>query len=397
MNPADFHDPRAGQVIRTPRGYYAFVPAPLPPALILDAELFVATSRADTALSELAGVGRMLPNPHLLIAPYIRREAVLSSRIEGTRTTLSDLLREEAEEDDAPSTDADVQEVRNYVSALEYGIERLATLPLSLRLVCELHERLMAGVRGERARPGQFRDKQNFIGSHLNTEFHAPFVPPPPAEMHLALHAWERYLHDRGSLPDLIQCALIHEQFEAIHPFLDGNGRLGRLLITLFLIERGRLPEPLLYLSSYIEARRQDYYNLLQRVRTHGDWNSWLHYFLQGVTETARAAAQQARDLMDIREDLRRRLRNRSKAITLIDALFVNPYITVSRAQRVLNTSNPTAREAIRALEDAGVLAEVTQRSWRRVYLARPILEIIEGGSGTGPQGGDTMTAVSTS
>jgi Fic family protein len=376
MNPAEFHDPSAGTIVQAPGGYAAFIPAPLPPALSYDAGLVLQLSRADTALSELSGLGRQLPNPHLLIAPYVRREAVLSSRIEGTRASLSDLLLDEIEDGGPP--DADVQEVRNYVEALEYGLKRLQELPLSLRLVRELHDHLMRGVRGERATPGEFRRSQNWIGPTGSSPATAPYVPPPPDRLMDCLSDWELFLHDREHFPELIQCAVMHEQFEAIHPFLDGNGRVGRLLITLFLIERGRLSQPLLYLSAFIEAHRQDYYDALQKVRTDGDWPGWLRFFLTGVEETAREAFGQARRLTDLHDRLRRDLRQRPNAMALLDELFVNPYVTVSRAARLLNVSYPTARKAVARLQEDGLLEEVTGRSWGRLYLARPILEAIE-------------------
>lgn len=381
MNPAEFRAPQAGRVIQVPGGYAAFLPAPLPPEISYDGGLVLALSRADAALSELSGLGKQLPNPHLLINPYVRREAVLSSRIEGTRASLSDLLLDEAELDQSGDGDADVQEVRNYVTALEYGLERLRELPLSLRLVRELHERLMQGVRGDRATPGEFRRSQNWIGPAGSTPATAPYVPPPPDQMMDALADWERFLHERDRFPDLIQCAVMHEQFEAIHPFLDGNGRVGRLLITLFLVERGRLSQPLLYLSDYIEAHRQDYYDTLQRVRTEGDWSGWLRFFLVGVEETGRAAVRQASRLMDLREEYRHRLRQKPNALRLLDELFVNPYLTVARAIRILEVSDPTARQVVALLQGEGLLDEVTGRSWRRIYLARPILLAIEDGA----------------
>ena len=379
MNPKDFRSSSTGKVIRTPQGYAAFIPAPLPPLLVYDDDLVLALSRADAALSELSGLGRHLPNPHLLIAPYVRREAVLSSRIEGTKASLSDLLLDEMENAaSVPRDDDDVREVRNYVVALEYGIKRLRDLPLSLRLVRELHARLMKGVRGERATPGEFRRSQNWIGPPGSTPATAPYVPPPPEHMKEALADWERFLHEREKLPDLIQCALMHEQFEAIHPFLDGNGRVGRLLITLFLIERGRLSQPLLYLSAYIEAHRQDYYALLQRVRTDGDWIGWLRFFITGVTETAGEAVRHAGRLMDLREKFRARLRDKPKALALLDQLFINPYMTVARAERILKVSNPTARQAVTLLQKNGMLDEISGRAWGRLYLAKPILRAIE-------------------
>lgn len=378
MNPEDFQNSEAGRVIQTPQGYMAFIPAPLPPNLVYDDNLVVALSRADAALSELSGLGRQLPNPHLLIAPYVRREAVLSSRIEGTRASLSDILIDEIEADVPHGEKADVREVRNYVSALEYGIKKLHDLPLSLRLVRELHERLMRGVRGNQATPGEFRRSQNWIGPPGSTPATAPYVPPPPSEFMQVLGNWELFLHERGKMPDLVQCALMHEQFEAIHPFLDGNGRVGRLMITLFLIERGRLSQPLLYLSAYIEAHRQEYYELLQRVRTHGDWSSWLHYFLAGVTEISQNAVSRAGRLMDLREQLRKRLGGKANALALLDGLFVNPYITVAKAAQILKVSNPTARQAVMMLEKNKMLEEVSGRKWGKLYLARPIMSVIE-------------------
>ncbi len=271
-----------------------------------------------------------------------------------------------------------MQEVRNYITALEYGVVRLRELPLSLRLVRELHARLMDGVRGGHATPGEFRRSQNWIGMAGSTLATASYVPPPPAEMMEALAAWERFLHDEASFPMLIQCALMHEQFEAIHPFLDGNGRVGRLLITLFLIERGRLSLPLLYLSAYIEAHRQDYYQLLQRVRTAGEWKNWLLFFLHGVTTTAQAAVRQAGQLMTLRERFRMQVSEKPRALALVDALFANPYLTVSHAEELLSASNPTARGAVTALIQAGILTETTGRSWGRVYVAQAILDALQ-------------------
>lgn len=377
MNPEAFTAPEAGKVVRTSRRYFAFVPAPLPPAVRYDDALVLALSRADSALSELSGLGRLMPNPHLLIAPYVRREAVLSSRIEGTSTELSELLRDEAGAEVPARDPEDVREVRNYVSALEYGVKRLKSLPLSLRLVRELHERLMRGVRGNRATPGEFRRSQNWIGPSGSTPETATYVPPPVEEMTECLNSWERFLHERDKFPDLVACALMHEQFEAIHPFLDGNGRVGRLLITLFLIERKRLSQPLLYLSAYIERNRDQYYALLQGVRTRGDWSSWILYFLRGVSEISKEAVERAGRLTELRERLRKKLARHGNAARLLDELFSNPYVTVARAQKLLGVSNPTARQAVKRLQDAGVLHETTGREWGKLYLAGPILKVL--------------------
>lgn len=363
-------------------GIDTFVPAMLPPTISYDPPLVLALSRADTLLSELSGVGRQLPNPHLLINPYLRREAVLSSRIEGTRASLSDVLLDEVDAADrSGASGEDRLEIRNYVAALEYGIARLGEgRPLTLNLVREMHEILMSQVPGELSSPGRFRTIQNWIGPKSSDVSEAVYVPPPPEVLMECLSDWERFLNLRDVMPDLVQCAVLHEQFEAIHPFIDGNGRMGRLLIPLFLLDRERLSQPLLYLSSYVEANRLDYYDLLQRVRTHGDWNRWIAFFLAGVEQTAREAVQQTKRLVDVREELRTRLIGKPNAIALVDYLFVNPYITVARAKQFLEVSDPTARSAVASLESGGMLTEVTGRSWRRLYLCKPILDIIATG-----------------
>jgi Fic family protein len=378
MNRNDFHSLQTGQIIKTPQGYLAFIPAPLPPEITYTPELVLNLSRADAVLSELSGLGRYLPNPHLLINTYIRREAVLSSRIEGTKAGLADLWFDDVEPKERNLENADLNEVQNYVEALEYGIQRLKDFPLSLRLVREIHARLMRGVRGDQATPGEFRRSQNWIGPAGSSLDSAPYVPPPPDEMISCLSKWEIFLQDRGHFPDLIQCALMHEQFEAIHPFLDGNGRIGRLLITLFLIERQRLTQPLLYLSTYIEAHRQEYYTYLQRVRTDDDWNTWIMFFLNGVIETAQLAARQAVKLMQLRDRYLEQLREKPKAVALIDPLFMNPYMTIARAGQLLNVSHPTARQVVKLLEETGILQEVTGREWGRIYQAGEIYRTIE-------------------
>jgi Fic family protein len=377
MDPRQFRSSAAGRVVRTPEGYDAFVPAALPPELDYGKDLVLALSRADAALSELSVAGEQLPNPHLLIAPYLRQEAVLSSRIEGTRTTLSELLMDEVAAAPTERDPAELREVRNYIDALEHGLARLDDLPLSLRFVRELHERLMQGVRGAHVTPGEFRRSQNWIGPPGSTLATATYVPPPIDEMTRALADWELFLHDRTSLPDLVQCALMHEQFEAIHPFLDGNGRVGRLLITLFLTERGRLTQPLLYLSAYIEAHRSEYYDALLRVRTDGDWQGWLLFFLTGVRDTAVRATTQARELMCIREEYRQKVERRPKAVALVDQVLKAPYMTVAEAQRLLGVTNPTARTAVQRLVEVGLLEEVGGRKWRRLYVARAVMDAL--------------------
>lgn len=377
MNPEQFKSTAPGRLLKVGGKAWAFVPAPLPPPIRYDAGTALLLSQADAALSELSGLGRYLPNPDLLIAPYVKREAVASSRIEGTQADLSDLLLDEIEPR-RTLPGSDVLEVRNYVAALNQGIRKLDKLPLSGRLLRDLHSVLMQDVRGRDKTPGEFRRSQNWIGPPGCTLEEAVYVPPPAHEMHECLKNWEMFLHRRNEMPELIQCALLHEHFEAIHPFLDGNGRIGRLLITLFLIERGRLSKPLLYLSSHIEQHRDDYYAALQRIRTRGDWPAWVCFFLVAVRDTARGAIDQSRAILNLRDSFRQALAGQHRALSLVDALFINPYTTVARAARNLGVTAPTASKTIRDLERAGILREVSGRDWGRFWLAEPVLKALE-------------------
>lgn len=365
-----------GRYIPLSEGGKAFVPAPLPPKLDWSPEILAAATEASHVLGRLSGHGAGLQNPHLLIRPFIRREAVLSSRIEGTQATISELFADEA---GAPVERApnDVKEVRNYVVALEKGVKRLADIPLSLRLVRELHRTLMTGVRGDSADPGEFRRIQNWIGGR--TAATARFVPPPPNELPACLDAWEKYLHSRD-LPPLIQAALIHYQFEAIHPFIDGNGRVGRLLITLFLIEREVLPSPLLYLSAFFEARRNEYYDLLTAVSERGDWRGWIVYFLEGVINQSRDALSRVERINRLREDWNRSLTTRlsSNIMRLLDRLTANPFITVKGAEKELKAAFTTAQRAIDVLVERTILVQTDDARRGRVYVAKRLLEILD-------------------
>ncbi len=367
-----------GRLVRGPGGYRAYVPAPLPPPLTWGQELTVSLSAADRAIGGLAGEGRRLPNPHLFIRPLVRKEAVLSSRIEGTQATLGELLAAEADAN-AVRSSADLQEVGNYVTALEYGLERLETLPVSLRLVRELHECLMRGVRGDAATPGEFRRSQNWIGPPGCTLENATYVPPPPSELMACLDSWERFLHD-DALPPLIHAALAHAQFEAIHPFLDGNGRVGRLLITLLLVEREIIPSPLLYLSAYFEATREEYYQRLLGVTEGGGWEEWLIYFLRGVTLQSRDAVDRIRLIDDLFAKWKHGLaRGRSQLPERALDMFVeNPFWTVGGVAGRLEVAFTTAQRAIDRLEAAGIVAQVGRRQRNRVYCAEEILNVLE-------------------
>ena len=359
-------------------GYRAYVPAPLPPPITWDARLTFELSSADRAIGRLAGEGRRLPNPHLLIRPFVRKEAVQSSRIEGTQATLGELLADEAGAavERSPS---DLREVGNYVVALEHGLARLESLPVSLRLVREMHDLLMRGVRGDMAAPGEFRRSQNWIGSPGSTLSQATYVPPPPAELMGCLDAWERFLHD-GTLPPLIHAAVTHAQFEAIHPFLDGNGRIGRLLITLLLVQRDIIPSPLLYLSSYFEATRQEYYARLLAVTDRGEWEEWLAYFLRGVALQAQDAVDRIQRMDNLLSDWRLRLSTgQSRAPErALDLLAENPFCTVRGLANRLGMAFTTAQRAIGRLEEEGFVALVGEARRNRVYCARAILDVLE-------------------
>lgn len=365
-----------GRWIRVPAGYRAFHPDPLPPKLEWSGALVRTLSEADRLLVGLANEGRRLPNPYALIRPFIRREAVLSSRIEGTQATLGELLASEAGAHVQRSPD-DLREVGNYVVALEYGVERLKKLPLGVRLVKELHAKLMAGVRGDYATPGEFRRSQNWIGPAGCTIIDARYVPPPPEVMLECLGAWEKFLHDR-TLPPLAQIAMIHYQFEAIHPFLDGNGRVGRLLITLFLVERNILPAPLLYLSAFFEATRRDYYDGLSGVSERGDWDAWLGYFLRGIARQSEDALSRARRINAQLDEWRNKMAGSRAALRVIDRLAANPFITVRNLQRDLKTSFNTTARAILALEGTGIVRQVNEARRDRVFCAEAILAVLE-------------------
>ena len=367
-----------GRLIRCPGGYRAYVPDPLPPPIDWNAELASALSAADRAVGRLAGEGRQLANPHLLIRPFVRREAVLSSRIEGTQATLGELLAAEAGAA-VERSPADLREVGNYVVALEYGVERLRKLPLSLRLVRELHEKLMEGVRGDLATPGEFRRSQNWIGPAGCTLADATYIPPPPDRLMDCLAAWEKFLHD-DSLPPLVHAALAHSQFEAIHPFLDGNGRVGRLLITLLLIAKSVLSSPLLYLSAWFEATRPEYYARLSGIVERGEWEAWLGYFLAGAAGQAADTLARIRRIEDLLSGWRLTLPSTTSRLAdrAIDLFAENPYWTVNRLAERLSVAFTTAQRVIDRLESAGIIALVGDAKRNRIHCAADLLTIFE-------------------
>ncbi len=381
MDPSKFQASTSGKVIRLPQGYWAFVPAGLPPALTFSSSLVAALSDADRALGELKGLGGTLANPHLLIRPLARREAVLSSRIEGTRASLDDLLAYEATQLSFFEPGSDVREVHNYVRALEYGLERIHTLPISQRLIREMHARLMEGVRGDVWTPGEFRRSQNWIGPAGSTLETAPYVPPPVDDMLAALSALESFIHAPSDLPPLLRLGLIHYQFEAIHPFLDGNGRVGRLLIALLLSAWQLLPQPLLYLSAYFESNRRTYYELLLAVSQRAAWEDWMLYFLEGVKLQSLDAVNRIDHLQALRVQYQAQIQARrapARLLRVVDLLFAQPMITTRQVETALETNFVGAQRLIDQLIQAGMLREITGGRRNRVYRADEILNILE-------------------
>jgi Fic family protein len=363
----------------------AFVPNPLPPVppLALDAEIQELIEKAMLALGRLDGLTTVLPDPTLFLYSYVRKEAVLSSQIEGTQSSLSDLLLFEMEGVAGVPLN-DVQEVSSYVAAMNYGLKRLAELPLSLRLLKEIHGVLLAKGRGSKKEPGEFRRSQNWVGG--TRPGNAVYVPPPPDQLIECLGPLEKFLHnDPVKTPLLIKAAMAHVQFETIHPFLDGNGRLGRLLITFLFCAEGALHEPLLYLSLYFKQHRQQYYDLLQSVRLTGDWEAWLRFFITGVEETANQAAQTARALMNLATADEKRVQAIGKpagsALRVHRLLQAQPIISIASASGKLTLTAPTVTASLRHLEKLGIVHETTGRNYGRLYAYAKYLKILNEGT----------------
>ena len=373
---------RAGRYVAQPSGYRAFMPAPLPPEppVALSGDLPGLLSAADRALGRLDGSVLTLPHPDLFVFMYVRKEAVLSSQIEGTQSSLQDLLAAEARLFDLDLPD-DVGEVINYVRAMNYGLGRLAELPVSVRLIREIHAELMRGARGGRLEPGELRRTQNWIGRGGSTLATATFVPPPHHVVPDALSALERFLHQQNDLPPLVKIALAHVQFETIHPFLDGNGRVGRLMITFLLTERGVLHKPVLYLSHYFKQHRQAYYDHLQGVRTSGGWEAWLAFFLRGVIEVAGEAAETARRILQMREEHRAAItakfgRAAGNGHKVLESLFDRPIIAVNDVRQLTGTTYAAANGLVSRLVDVSVLAEMTGYARNRRFRYAPYIAL---------------------
>lgn len=391
MNYQLIRETTAGRFVRVLSAhppYEAFIPKPLPPSLEFDRDLLWLLSEADQSIGRLSALGKVsLINPALLIRPFIRREAVSSSRIEGTEAELEELYAYEVGQLTLPGLGSperirEVREVYNYVRALEYGVERLNEIPVSLRLIKELHKVLLEGVRGGEYLLGEFRDRQNWIGSPGASIIEAEFVPPPVEVMKECLYELENYIHHGNRLPKLVRVALVHYQFEAIHPFIDGNGRVGRLLIILLLLQWGVLSKPLLYLSSFFEANRDEYLDRLLGVSERGEWHEWISFFLRGVLSQSEAAVETANRLFDLHEELRRRFQAQARRgsvalLGLIDLMFESPVVVPTEVAERLGVSHPTVMKCIRRLEEEGILVETTGQRRNRAYLARPVLDVL--------------------
>lgn len=373
---------RAGRFVTQSEGYRAFVPAPLPPAppLELDSELLNLLESAVAELGRLDGVAQVIPDPDFFVSMYVRREAVLSSQIEGTQSTLEDLLEVELETRHGDLR-SDVFDLVNYVKAMNFGLKRIKSLPLSLRLIREIHRELLQDGRGSRATPGEFRRSQNWIGPAGASLEQAIFVPPPVSEMNESLHQLERFLHEDGHYPTLIEVGLAHAQFETIHPFLDGNGRVGRLLNIFLLVHRGLLRRPLLYLSHYFKLHRAEYYDRLMAVRVRGDWEGWIRFFLRGVAQTAREATVTAESLFEMRESHRTEViehRLGDKGLLLLSRLFEMPLVNIRFVASLLDITFPTAARLVAGFEELGLLQEITGQKRSRAYRYEPYLALFD-------------------
>lgn len=374
----------SGSYVRQPQGYAAFIPTSLPPSpqLRIDDRMNTALSRADRALGRLDGSIETLPHPELFLSMFVRREAVLSSQIEGTQASLNDVIRAEAAIVDR-AMPSDVGEVQNYIRAMNRGAAMLDELPISTRLISELHRVLMEDVRGQHQSPGEIRTSQNWIGPSGCSLDNALFVPPPPGKVHELLGQLETFIHDQAPLPPLLRIGMAHGQFETIHPFLDGNGRVGRLLITLFLVEKEILRQPVLYLSYYFKKHRAEYYERLQNLRSNGDWEGWLLFFLEGVASVANLAAETAHKVLRLRENDRQAViltfeRATATPLRLLDQLYRLPITNPTLVAKDYDVSYPTANWIVQQLEQVGILREVTSRKRNRIYVHDEYMKLFE-------------------
>ncbi len=373
---------RAGTYRRQPTGYRAFIPVPLPPnpPIQITGELQVLLSQAALALGRLDGSIQTLPQPDLFVLMYIRKEAVLSSQIEGTQSSLQDLLAAEARIF-TPNQPNDVDEVVNYVSAMNHGISRLSELPVSIRLIREIHTKLLQGVRGSHLTPGEVRTSQNWVGPAGCTLNEAAFVPPPPHQIMQDMSQLERFIHADTELPLLVKIGLVHAQFETIHPFLDGNGRVGRLLITFLLCKQKVLLKPVLYLSYFLKQHRQQYYEELQSVRDNGTWEQWLAFFLRGIVEVSGQATDTARRILALREEHRRIITDKfgraaGNGHRVLEYIYRHPIVSVGDVQGLIETTYPAANALVARLVKNGILHEFTGQTRNRRFMYKSYIDL---------------------
>ena len=375
---------KAGEFVRQDRGYDAFIPNPLPPDIEYDDELRLLLSKADAALARLDGVTEVLPNPDIFVAMYVKKEALLSAQIEGTQVSLQGVLEFEANL--KPKEDIrDIREVINYIRAMNYGVLHLSNGDLDLALINESHKTLITGTRGSDKNPGRYKDKQNFLGTQGGSIFQASFIPPPPAKIEQLMGELENFIKEKDKLPVLIKIALIHAQFETIHPYLDGNGRMGRLLITYYLYWTKSLSRPLLYLSFYLKKYKPEYAEHLNRIRFHDDWEAWLKFFLQGVIEVSENAIQSAREIITLKDNSIKKLIEHKaggmNAIRLLDLLFDNPTVSIREVADELKISPVAANKLVNKMAVLGILQEITGKERYQIFAFVDFIRIIEKGT----------------
>ncbi len=383
MNSEEFNN-KAGTVsISSNRAYFTFTPKIFPLEIRFDNNLICLLAKANLKIGQLSGLGFNLPNPHLIIKPYLKKEAVLSSKIEGTRSSLSDVFLQEVQKKnlEKKQADSDLKEVINYIEALEYGLNKIQNQELNIQLILDMHNILLTGVRGKNTEPGKIRKIQNWIGVPYSLISDASYVPPEPEKIKPLLINLFNYLNTDKTTPDLIKIGLVHYQFEAIHPFIDGNGRIGRLLILIYLIKNGLLSMPLLYLSGYFNKHRGKYYDLLLNISKKGEYIEWLTFFLNGVITQSDDISQRTKKLVDYWSETREELKQKSTSINslmIFDSLLKNPYVSIPAASKIINKQYPSAKQAVEVLIKHGILTESTTGKRNKIYVAKKIINILE-------------------
>ena len=382
MNETDFNN-QFGELIEVKNKkwgkYLSFVPNKLPPEIQFDKTLVLALTKAEATLAKLSGVGLLLPNPHLLIDPYLRKEALSSSRIEGTMISLDEYYLAEFQENQKGNIDA--IEVRNYIKSVEYSLKQIKKKPITLKLIKEMHKILMNNVRGHDKFPGSFRKIQNWIGGFGSNPQTSSFIPPPPLKVEILMKDMIKYMDTYDEMPILIKCALMHYQFETIHPFCDGNGRIGRALIVLYLIKKNKISEPLLYISGFFEEYKSDYIRYLSKTNKEGNFRDWILFFLEAIKTQSEVALDKAMKLQELKESYRKKVQSRSQSssiMEIVDDLFINPYISINKVKKLTNSTHPTAAGFVNILVSLGILKPKNKKVQRnKIYVSNGILEAI--------------------